>query len=915
MASEDFDIIQLTETWLCDDIQSGDLFDDRYLVYRTDRDSSTSVLKRGGGVLIAIKKSISSVLINTDDLELECLFISVELKFRKKLLLCVIYFPPSSSHDAYIKFFNYFVRFSSYENIFVCGDFNLSIFEDCNRHSYLDHKVSELHNFMCLYNLNQFNNVPNINKKYLDLILCNIQSCDISVVHFDKPLVTEDKHHPTLCIVVNFSTDRNKYQYPKVQKFDYKRADFLTMWNLIVSIDWNFLNAFNDVNLAVSCFYDYLYQIFSMTIPLRTINKKFPFWYSNITKKLIREKCKVRRLALRSGDPVILEEFRSLRSLIKLNLKKDYASHIRNTEVNLNSDPKRFWSYFRAANSVPAMLHHGDIIYDEDKDIANAFASYFGSVYRPSTDFDSSFGVNDSGLCDMVKIDSITHDDVILATKKLKSSLSLGVDQIPSFIVKGCTEGLVYPLLILFNLSLKLNTFPEIWKHTKIIPVFKKGDVTDCKNYRPISILSPFSKIFEIIIYKKLFPQIKNLISPSQHGFFPKRSTLTNLYCLTNSIISAFKSDCQLDVIYTDFSKAFDTIDFGILLKKLLKIGFHTSLIDWFHSYLSDRKLFVFFNSAISDEFSNCSGVPQGSNLGPLLFNLFINDLCDIFNFSNCLLFADDLKLYRIIKSNIDVDFLQKDIDQLYQWCIENKLALNISKCSCMSYTHKLQPLNFSYKINNVNLTRTDVIRDLGVTFDTRLDFSCHIDQIVSKSYKILGLLKRKTAQFTDLKVINTLYVSLVRSNMEYCSIIWDPFYENKVKILERVQFKFTLYLYYKKYNSSSEYLSSTFLRTLFKIPSLKSRRELTCVLFFFKVLNGDIDCCDILSCISFYVPNRSLRDRPLFRIFPHKYNYVENFCLFKFYKIFNNVQDDIDIFFMSYANFKKMCLLNILSY
>ncbi|GBN55958.1 hypothetical protein AVEN_148959-1 [Araneus ventricosus] len=248
--------------------------------------------------------------------------------------------------------------------------------------------------------------------------------------------------------------------------------------------------------------------------------------------------------------------------------------------------------YFPPSSHVDTLFYN-NVRYENDCDIANAFADYFSSVFKPSTDFDGNDECNSNCVGDLVKIESVSYDDVVLAIRELKSSLTVGVDNIPSFIIKGCAEFLIYPLLVPF-LSLRTKVIPDVWKQTKIIPVFKKGVAQNCENYRPIAILSPFSKIFESIIHKKLYNQVKNLISTSQHGFIPKRSTTTNLFCLTDKIISSFESGSQLDVIYTDFSKAFDSIDFGILFKKLHGIGFRVNLIDWLLSYLWNRTLCLF---------------------------------------------------------------------------------------------------------------------------------------------------------------------------------------------------------------------------------------------------------------------------------------------------------------------------------
>ncbi|GBN53651.1 hypothetical protein AVEN_189562-1 [Araneus ventricosus] len=269
----------------------------------------------------------------------------------------------------------------------------------------------------------------------------------------------------------------------------------------------------------------------------------------------------------------------------------------------------------------------------------------------------------------------------------------------------------------------------------------------------------------------------------------------------------------RLPVIYTDFCKAFDSIDFGILLKKLQGIGFHVNLIDWLLSYLCKRSLYVYFNNAVSHEFTSTSGVPQGSNLGPLIFIIFINDLTCVFKYSGCLLFADDLKLFGSIRSDLDSVVLQRDLDCLFKWHIDNRLHLNIEKCSVLSYTRKAQPLIHVYKINNLVLSRSNTITDLGIIFDSKLDFSQHIDTMVSKTYRRLGFLKRRTREFSSELTLKVLYCAHIRSNLEYCSIIWNPNYRNKIEIIERIQNNFLRYLLYEKNGFYLHDISSSLLQ------------------------------------------------------------------------------------------------------
>ncbi|GBN07548.1 hypothetical protein AVEN_258681-1 [Araneus ventricosus] len=193
------------------------------------------------------------------------------------------------------------------------------------------------------------------------------------------------------------------------------------------------------------------------------------------------------------------------------------------------------------------------------------------------------------------------------------------------------------------------------------------------------------------------------------------------------------------------------------------------------------------------------------------------------------------------MNSNLDAVLLQSDLDCLFKWCTVNKLHLNIEKCSILSYTRKSQPLNHVYKINDLVLSRSDSVTDLGIIFDTKLDFSQHINSMVSKAYRRLGILKRKTREFSSEIALKVLYYAHVRSSLEYCSIIWDPIYRNKIEIIERIQNNFLRYLLYKKNGIYLQDVSSSYLRDMFNIPSLCSRRDVSCVLFFYKMENRGI--------------------------------------------------------------------------
>jgi hypothetical protein len=238
-----------------------------------------------------------------------------------------------------------------------------------------------------------------------------------------------------------------------------------------------------------------------------------------------------------------------------------------------------------------------------------------------------------------------------------------GPDKISNIFFIQCKFVLSSPSFILFNRSLSIGIFPEKWKISYVSPVFKSGDINHVINYRPVSIISIIPKIFKGIVYKKIRPLFKNCIIDEQHGFMTGRSTASNLLILQNFILNAFKLNCQVDVIFTDFTKTFDKIDHSILVKKLFQSDLRDPFFSWLISYLSGRKQYVKFNNYNSYIYSITSEVSQDSHLAHLLFSIYINDIYDIN--SNILLFADDVKLFRIVKTPLDTKLLQDDLDNI----------------------------------------------------------------------------------------------------------------------------------------------------------------------------------------------------------------------------------------------------------
>lgn len=369
------------------------------------------------------------------------------------------------------------------------------------------------------------------------------------------------------------------------------------------------------------------------------------------------------------------------------------------------------------------------------------------------------------------------------------------------------------------------------------------------------------------------------MITPNQHGFFSGRSTTSNLTVFTEYCIAAFEKGSQVEAIYTDFSKAFDKVSHGILFRKLQLMGFHSNFLKWLKSYFSGRVCRVVVEGFQSVPYLQTSGVPQGSILGPLFFNLFINDISSCFSKSKFLLYADDLKIFFKVDSLRDIFDLQIDLDNLHRWCAENNLHFNFSKCLHISYFRSKNPIQYIFKIGNNNLQTVRSTLDLGVVFDSSLSFVQHIDYIIPKAYKVLGFIKRNCTEFSDPNTLKLLYTSLVRSKLEYAAVVWAPHSENHVSRIERVQKKFLKFVlsFVRLVNPLPTYeLRCSWLG----IQTLELHRQIQSFIFVFDLINGIIDCPDLLALIPFFVPPRRLRYNLIFNVPYHHTNYGLNSTL-----------------------------------
>lgn len=878
------DVVALTETFLNSSVNSGELFPPGYIVLRKDRVGDVG----WGGVLIAVKDVFNvQVIDNIDGLTVdkEVLFVSIARR-GIKFVLCVVYLPPNYSTERYLGVLacieNAICMFQS-SKIVLLGDFNLNSFNSSVK--------SQFDSFTSFCNLRQHNTVTNEHGGILDLVFTNISDAETSVQCSGDVLVPADAYHPPLSISLMFeehhftvsgdsspTTSARALQSPR---WNFKKADLSSVYTEIADIDWAHLYKQVDVDNAADILYNNLHSILNRNVPVHNYpassfqqRYEYPVWFTAEIIKYVKLKHFNLVTYKRRGLLFNKELFRYYRALVKKLMESAHKQYLRRTEEAISYDPAAFWRHIkdRRSNRRPNCYTTGGVRLAEP-DAVQAFAEHFSSVFHvnpPALDVDkAASGAAGGKDSTCIILQSISPRELSRIVRKLKATAAPGPDGIPAFLIKDCFSKLKLPLLFVFNLALREGVYPTQWKVSRVTPVPKEVKATDIAMFRPIAVLSVFGKIFEGVINGYIAPLISSRLSEEQHGFRRGRSTATNVGNFVDYTLIHMDQSRQVDAAYFDFQKAFDLVDNDILLSKLSAFGFSPHLLKLFGSYLRDRRQYVQVSGYQSDEYFTRSGVSQGSTLGPTLFLVMINDLPSVVSSVECLLFADDLKLFYAVNSVSDCGVLQQDIDAVAGWSQANRLFFNTKKCKVISFSRSKCPLAYTYLLSNDPIDRVQTIRDLGLELDTKLDFHGHICSITKSANKMLGFVMRTAPQFTSTAVPIVLYNAYVRSKLEYSSVIWDPIEASYTLLLERVQRKFARYLYKKQYGYYPFLYPSLFVAGMVGLETLHFRRKFHLAVHYSLLLRGQIDNPVALEGIRLFVPEQyrraGRRRRPLF--------------------------------------------------
>ena len=493
-----------------------------------------------------------------------------------------------------------------------------------------------------------------------------------------------------------------------------------------------------------------------------------------------------------SALKTLYHEKEHIETKIKLSILEEQSKKELSVLEKIKTNPKAFYSYSKQQSKVkckigPLKDKNGKLT-SKPKDMADLLQQQYKKVFsnpETKTDFTSE---SDSQLPGIDNID-LCEEDFITAINLIPSNSASGPDKFPILLLKECKRELSKPLCLIWKRSLETGEIPSKYLQQTIVPIFKKGTKADPANYRPVSLTSHIIKIFERILRKKIvdYCVANNIIVAEQYGFCSGKSCTTQLLSHFEKILEILDNKANADVIYLDFSKAFDKVDHEILLKKLQSFGITGNILNWLKSFLSNREQYVIVDGHKSIPEKVLSGVPQGTVLGPLLFILYINDIVNVIKHCHIKIFADDSKLIKMIESLTDRELLDADLRAVIEWAVINKMELNGLKFQLLSHGNN-NDLKVPYKIDeNILLEKSENVVDLGVTLSENATFNCHISNAVASAKRFAGWTMR-TFKSRKKEIVLLLYKTYVRPRLEYGCALWSPHLIKDINSLESVQ-------------------------------------------------------------------------------------------------------------------------------
>ena len=779
-------------------------------------DSPDISVSGGGGSIIYVKNHLRVELIDNFKAA-DSLAVSVKTNVGDVVIACV-YRSPSLNHNqnrTMINAIDKLCKTACENEVLLVGDFNLP--DVCWVTGTLSGPINTSDKFKCLQQdfVDTFTNMgyswhitdETTRRRVVagvlqESTLDQVFSSESSIVGSFKMLAPLGKSdHSGILVELNVSAVGHK-EFVKSSKMLLGKVTESDILAFAEDIDWSYSSdgLFDEGSLWEELKAKLLDVSSNIPTVLMDSSKarKLP-WENSTLKRCRREKDKFWSSFDDTPSPVNLSlalDRQRKYEKSEISAKVKYEKKITSS---LKYASKPFFSYLRnkrkVKESVAALKREDDSVTVGGGETAEELSSFFSSVftnesfgpleehcykksenYTEISDFQSSFDVL----------------DVKKELSKVNPCKSMGPDGIHPKIIKSLANdsGFVEAAYRLFTTCAENRKIPSEWKLANVVPLHKKGSRDRSESYRPISLTCIMGKVYEKLVRKHMVDHVGKLIAPEQHGFLPGRSCMSNLLDSMDVILDMIDDGLPVDMLFFDFSKAFDTVPHHRLLVKLENYGITGGSLEIIQDFLTDRWMRVGVGDHFSELTRVISGVPQGSILGPLLFLLYINDLPEAIK-SRVFLFADDLKM---IANPLKKNIVENDLISLENWENTWLLRFNTAKCKVLHFDMNNNPCN-EYVLDGSKLAVVDFEKDLGLLISKDLKWDEQVKSSLGKANQTIAWITRNVI-CKSKEVMKKIYTCLIRPHLEYCVQLWSPVAAHgswgTIYELEKVQRKFT---------------------------------------------------------------------------------------------------------------------------
>ena len=726
---------------------------------------------------------------------------------RKTVILGNVYRSPSCKPDKFNTFFDTILqklgnkKFSN-KLTYIVGDFNQDLIQLEDNSDY-QNLIDNAHNRGFVQLISRPTRITEHTHTLIDHVYTNntesVLSCSILTLDISDHLATNTKislGSSSTIIRRNLSNSKNGNSDFRL----FNEANNQTFKNLINNESWDEITENMDAQTSYNKFeeiylkhYDIAYPLKSNYIRRKNERQNSKPWILPWLEDACSRKNRLYHDYVKNPSPENKAKYDKLKEFCAKHVDIAKAKYHKSYFEKFRDNSRKQWQLInsllnrkRKTISVNKLIDCDGTAASTPSKIADSFNKYFSNIATDlkQTNNNNSTVENDdhnfyeeflkNPVNNTIHLIEVDQGEVFKIINDFKNK-STRDTKISALKVANTSYNFTKILTEIINKSFREGIFPEQMKIAKVIPIHKGGTKTEAGNYRPISLLNTFSKIYEKLMHSRIlnFLEQNDSLYENQYGFRQGRSCEHALLNAQNSLLDSLNKRQISLLLLIDFSKAFDMVEHSILVSKLEHYGIRGLALNWIKSYLSNRQQFVSINGSDSSTQAMKYGVPQGSILGPLLFIIYINDMPSIAQYAKFVLYADDANI--IITANTTEEIqtrVQKLIENLTKWVNYNGLALNLKKTQYMIFSRSKVELPTPLLILGKLIERKQEARFLGVIVDESLNWTKHIKTIQSKMARYIGIMY-KLKKFLPLHARLQIFHSFVQSHINYCSLVW----------------------------------------------------------------------------------------------------------------------------------------------